>query len=132
VDRRKPRVRTEANESPAPDVISPPEKGARNQALPTKEAGMERASDLRVQNDLYARAYDEQKLGHTTSALALYEQLISQFPNSALIESAYAQRLRLLKQTSNGNRAKVEAQHYLDRFPAGFARTDARSILSSP
>jgi hypothetical protein len=88
-------------------------------------------SALALQNDLYARASAERNSGRAAEALALYMQLIIQFPGSALVESAYVQRMRLLARTHD-SRATVEAQRYLNRFPEGFARTEAQLLLNSP
>lgn len=88
-------------------------------------------SALALQNDLYARASAERNSGHAAEALALYKQLIVQFPGSALVESAYVQRMRLLARMHD-TRTTAEAQRYIDRFPEGFARTEARALLNSP
>jgi len=88
-------------------------------------------SALALQNDIYARASAERNSGHAAEALVLYRQLIIQFPGSALVESAYVQRMRLLARMHD-SRATAEAQRYLDRFPEGFARTEAQALLNSP
>jgi len=88
-------------------------------------------SALALQNDLYARASVERNSGHAAEALALYKQLIAQFPGSALVESAYVQRMRLLARMHD-SRAAAEAQRYINRFPDGFARTEAQALLNSP
>ena len=106
-------------ETEAPDVVM------------AKLETPEPESALALQNDLYARASAERNSGHAAEALALYKQLIVQFPGSALVESAYVQRMRLLARTHD-SRATAEAQRYLNRFPEGFARTEAQVLLNSP
>ena len=88
-------------------------------------------SALAQQNDIYARASTERRLGHTAEAIALYQQLITRFPASALVESAFVQRLRLLRE-AHDPRAKAEARRYLELFSQGFARAEALAILDSP
>jgi ferric-dicitrate binding protein FerR (iron transport regulator) len=88
-------------------------------------------SALAQQNDIYARASTERRLGHTADAIALYQQLITRFPASALVESAFVQRLRLLREAHDPE-AKAEARRYLELFSQGFARAEALAILDSP
>jgi len=107
-------VETEAAEVVVPKLETPEPKSA-----------------LALQNDLYARASAARNSGHAPEALALYKQLVVQFPSSALVESAYVQRMRLLARMHD-SRATTEAKRYLDRFPEGFARSEAQVLLNSP
>ena len=92
------------------------------------QADSVRASDLAKQNDIYARASAERNLGHAREALNLYRELISRFPSSALVESACVQRIRILRST-NPAAASGEAKQYLARFPKGFARVEAETLV---
>jgi hypothetical protein len=119
-----PDSRTTANSKASPetetaDIVVP------------KSDTPEHKSALALQNDLYARASTERNSGHASEALALYTQLIVQFPSGALVESAYVQRMRLLARMHDA-RAAAEAQRYLNRFPGGFARAEAQALLDSP
>jgi len=90
-----------------------------------------RLSDLARQNNIYARASAERNQGHSTEALALYRELTTKFPSSALVESACVQRIRILKKTDPAAAAR-EAQQYLARYPKGFARVEVESLLDEP
>jgi ferric-dicitrate binding protein FerR (iron transport regulator) len=108
-----------------------PTAGQRDDRTQPEAERTEQQSALAAQNDLYARGCREAKAGHAAQALTLFEQLINRYPSSALVESAYAQRLRVLGSTHNGQ-ARAEAQRYLERFPHGFARAEARQLLDLP
>lgn len=116
-------VAADTQESPAPTLAA--------SAVRSKDMEATSTSALAIQNDMYARACGEMRRGDTARALASFDQLIARFPDSALIESAYAQRLRLLKQTGS-SQAKQAAELYLHRFPDGFARAEARGLLGLP
>lgn len=96
--------------------------------MPPKAA---RPSDLAKQNDLYARASAERNQGHSGEALALYRELITTFPSSALVESASVQRIRILR-TTNSDAALREAKQYLARYPKGFARSEMSKLVEGP
>jgi hypothetical protein len=116
--------RTTANSKPSPET-------ATADIVVPKSDTPEHKSALALQNDLYARASTERNSGHAAEALALYTQLIVQFPSGALVESASVQRMRLLARMHDA-RAAAEAQRYLNRFPEGFARAEAQALLNSP
>lgn len=90
-----------------------------------------RTSDLAQQNDIYSRASAERNSGHVREALALYDLLIARYPGSALVESAFVQRFRILRQTGRSEAAR-EANQYLVRYPKGFARAEAEALVNSP
>lgn len=94
-------------------------------------APAEPGSALAIQNGLYARASSERNRGHTAQAVALYSELLSKFPDGALSESAYVQRMRILRTTDPGQ-ARSEAQRYLQKFPKGYARSEAQGLLGGP
>jgi len=103
-------------EAPAP---APPQVGDR---LP--------ASDLAAQNDLFAEAMREKQRGNARGAMATLDRFTSTYPASPLLESAVAERMKILA-TSDPARARVAARDYLARFPRGFARGDAEKILAT-
>jgi len=113
----------------AAGTLAPPVEGRR----PTSDTAVNtpdsvRSSDLAKQNDLYARASAERNLGHSREALDLYRELLSRFPASALAESSYVQRIRILRST-NPAAASGEAKQYLARFPKGFARVEVEALV---
>ena len=85
-------------------------------------------SALVAQNDLFAEGVAARRRGDSGAALAAYGRLIAEYPNSALVENALIERMRLL---SHGDKAaaKREAQRYIERYPSGFARQEAEQIV---
>lgn len=86
------------------------------------------ASDLAEQNRLFEDALAAKRRGDANAAIAGFEQVAARFPNGPLVESALAERMRLLGKERDP-RARAAAEQYLARYPQGFARADARSIL---
>ncbi|WP_394850379.1 FecR family protein [Pendulispora brunnea] len=86
------------------------------------------ASDLSAQNDLFARATDKKRAGDARGAIATFETFLARYPKSALAESAAVERWRLLTHVDRAA-ARAAAKEYVDRYPNGFARADARALL---
>ena len=86
------------------------------------------ASLLEAQNDLFASAVRAKRHGEVARALTLFERFIDTYPDAALLESALAQQMRLLAGRDPA-RAVAIATRYLARFPDGFARGEARSLV---
>lgn len=97
--------------APAPAVIAAP------------------TSDLSAQNDQFERAGALKRANDATGAIAAYEEFLARYPSSHLAQSARAERMRLLRDV-NKDRARLAARDYLDRYPSGFARSDAELILA--
>ena len=92
------------------------------------------ASSLGEQNDMFADAMAAKRRGDTGEALADFDRFLARYPASPLAESATVERMRLLRSADPG-RAQAAARQYLGRYPNGFARAEAESILggaSSP
>jgi hypothetical protein len=89
------------------------------------------ASSVREQSDLFAEAAAAGRAGNTNQALQLYQELLTRFPGGALTENAVVSRMRLLARARPGA-ASAEAQRYLSRYPHGFARQEARGLISGP
>ena len=98
-------------------------------AEPTSETALSLA---KAQNDLFSRAVAARREGDTETALAKFQALMTQYPSSALAESAAAARLRILTSGNSKNlgAATRAAREYLARYPRGFAASDANSILT--
>lgn len=92
-----------------------------------RPAGAE-ASDLPAQNNLFSAAVAARRSGQIGRALALYQQLIDRYPDSSLVESALAARMRVLAEQRDARAARAAAAAYLARFPDGFARAEAREL----
>jgi hypothetical protein len=126
---RPPPARSPA-EAPAPPDEKPPAP-----VLPI-EVAMPAAppppppSELAEQNDLFAAAVRAKRQGRPGDAIRLFTQLIQQYPQSPLLESALAQRMKML--AARDAWAGAEAAHeYLRRFPGGFARAEARALAAA-
>jgi hypothetical protein len=83
---------------------------------------------LARQNDLFAEAVALRRHGDVAGALHAYQELIRRFPDSPLVENALVERMRLLL-SSDGERAREEARHYLLLYPHGFAQAEAQRLL---
>lgn len=130
--RTGPNALPEASASPAP--TAPPSSTGMSTA-PSLEApkGGSSGSSLADENALYQRALSEKRAGNTAAAVGSFEQLLAKYPRSPLAESAAAERMRLFaKDPSARARARSAARDYLARYPMGFARADADSIVAAP
>lgn len=81
------------------------------------------------QNDMYARALAAREDGDADRAIAAFERLVAKYPACPLAENAIAERMKVLSRV-NPQRATDAARDYLARYPFGFARVDAETILS--
>jgi FecR protein len=79
-------------------------------------------STLATQNDLFADAMQKKRAGNTQGALDALNRLTREFPKGPLLESASAERMRLLGTAS-------AAKEYLRRYPEGFAKAEAEALL---
>jgi len=86
-------------------------------------------SVLAAQNDLFAAAVRARRRGDAPEALRLFNAFIKTYPRSQLYEHALAQKMKLLGATDPWG-ASEAATEYLARFPGGFARAEARALLS--
>jgi TolA-binding protein len=86
-------------------------------------------SQLAEQNDLYGKAIAFRESGDYATAIATFEKLAAKYPSSPLAENAVAERMKLLATMGSG-RAAEAARDYIVRYPSGFARADAETILS--
>jgi hypothetical protein len=88
-------------------------------------------STLAAQNDLFSSAVRARRNGRHSDALQRFERFVREYPSSPLVESAIVNRMRLLH-TSDHQAAADAATEYLSRFPDGFARAEAQTVLSAP
>jgi hypothetical protein len=86
------------------------------------------ASDLAAQNDALAAAVAAKRSGDTETALAGFDRFLSTYPRSPLTETVVVERMKLLA-TTHPARGLQAARDYLARYPHGFARADAETIL---
>jgi len=89
------------------------------------------SSSLAEQNDLFTAAVAARRSGDTNRALSKLGELSARFPSSAFAEAVAAERFRALRRQSQAA-ALTAAREYLARYPQGFARGEAESILGAP
>ena len=87
------------------------------------------ASELAAQNNLYAAAVRAKRGGRASEASRLFTDFVRRFPDSSLLESAMAQRMRLAAAARESSVAAARAREYLTRFPSGFARDEAHALV---
>lgn len=92
-------------------------------------AASAQAPKLQSINDLFAEAMDAKRRGDKRQALATLVRLETQHPGSPLAESATVERLKILAILDPSAAATV-ARSYLAKYPDGFARSLAESILA--
>jgi ferric-dicitrate binding protein FerR (iron transport regulator) len=89
-----------------------------------------RSSDLPGQNDLFAQGTAAWRRGDGAGALSAFDQLLARYPGGQLAESAWVERLRVLKSIAP-DRAPACAREYLARYPNGSARPQAEALLQT-
>jgi outer membrane protein assembly factor BamD (BamD/ComL family) len=84
---------------------------------------------LADENNLFAQALAAKRRGDLRGALAAFERFVARFPDAALAESAYVERMRLLRVLAMP-RAVAAAREYTTIYPGGFARSEAEAIVA--
>ena len=85
---------------------------------------------LARQNELYQQAIMLQRSGEVSEAVKKLEAVLAD-PKSPLAETALAQKMRWLAVT-NRAAARDVAREYLERYPMGFGRADAETLVLEP
>lgn len=119
---------TDGEKSPGSTTTPVADSARRSVSTATLSSDVAR-SQLADQNDMYARAITARESGHDDAAIAAFERLVAKYPSCPLAENALAERMKLLSAVSP-RRAAEAARDYLARYPLGFARADADTILS--
>jgi hypothetical protein len=110
--------------APAPQVTAP----ARPAAGASKDAGPRKPGTLTEENKLFAAGVDARNRGDAARAAELFGELLAQYPQTALRESAQVERFRALSRAGLTARAASEARRYLAEHSDGFARGEARDL----
>lgn len=116
--------------APSPAPVSA-EARAETSRIAPRPAPRVDVSNLAEQNDQFADAMSAKRRGDATAALAAFDRFLAMHPTSHLAENAAAERMKVLA-TFDRASARAAAKQYLARYPAGFARDDARAILETP
>lgn len=85
------------------------------------------APALATDGELFDAALEAKRRGDAAGAIALLDRLLANYPGSRLSETARVERMRLLSGISR-DRARAAAVEYLDAYPQGFARAEAKSL----
>jgi hypothetical protein len=88
------------------------------------------ASSLAAENDLFEAAVRAKRRGRPVEAARLFAELAGAHPGSPLVESAMAQRMKVLAGVDPAEAARAAAA-YLERFPGGFARPEALKLAGA-
>jgi outer membrane protein assembly factor BamD (BamD/ComL family) len=83
---------------------------------------------LTEENKLFAAGIEARNRGEAARAAELFGELLAQYPQTALRESAQVERFRALSRAGFGGRAASEARRYLAEHADGFARNEARDL----
>ena len=113
-----------AAEAPAPLPVAAKPAAAPAEAAPAPRS----ASSLAAENDLFAAAVRAKKEGRLAESARLFDELATAHPGSPLVESALVQRMKLLATTDPAAAGRAAAI-YLERYPSGFARPEARALV---
>jgi hypothetical protein len=131
------RIIEAAPEQPAPQIATVTAPAAPAPAAPVASgehapaaAPAPPASSLGAENDLFAAAVRAKKQGRASESARLFGELVSAHPSSPLVESAMAQRMKVLAAVDAAAGARAAAA-YLERFPGGFAAPEARALADA-
>lgn len=102
-------------------------RGSAHRALVTPST----PSELAAQNQLLEDAEQARRSGLPLLATRHLDALIRRYPDAELAHNARVSRLRLLRQLGREEQAIEAAEEYLERYPEGFAREEARQVISS-
>lgn len=111
----------------APGPVAPvlPERGRANKPPPPPKDDR-----LTRQNELYLQAVTLQRAGDVRGAVKKLEAVLAD-PGSPLAETALAQKMKWLS-AKDRPAARDAAREYLQRFPMGFGRADAETLVLEP
>jgi len=112
---------------PAKATPAPQHKAAAPAARPAAVV----ASELAAQNRLLEAAELAQKSGMPALALQRLETLMQRYPDAELAHNARVARFRLLNDMGRKSAAEAAARDYLERYPDGFARDEARRLIEA-
>jgi hypothetical protein len=121
---------------PAPVVVTPiapvepaaPVAAAKPATASSKDSGARKPGTLTEENRLFAAGVDARNRGDAGRAAELFGELLAQYPQTALRESAQVERFRALSRAGQTARAASEARRYLAEHSDGFARAEARDL----
>jgi len=113
-----------------PPVRSAPRSSAAPQlsASAASSAEVSAESTLGQENRLFGEAAAAARAGDVEGALADFERLLHDYPQSPLSQTALVRKFRLLTKAGRKTEAAVEARRYLSSYPTGFAQVEAQAV----
>lgn len=114
-------------ETVVPEPVAPRPVVTRKAAPPPPAPVSEREDRLARQNELYQQAISLQRAGDVRGAVLKLEAVLAD-QRSPLAETALAQKMRWLSSTDRAAAREV-ARDYLQRFPMGFGRAEAETLV---
>jgi hypothetical protein len=102
------------------------EPSASNSSAPT--ASLAPTSTLAEQNQLLERALSASRKGQDAAAVAALRELLRRYPSTRLAHEARVELFRALARSGDRAGAAREARRYLQSYPDGFAREEARKL----
>jgi hypothetical protein len=108
---------------------APARAAHRTEAAPRHADAVE--STLAAENELYHGAAASIRAGQDARAVGLLDTFLTRFPRSPLAQSAEVERLRTLVRLGRREAATHAARQYLSAYPHGFAREEARALVSN-
>lgn len=112
--------------APTPVVAAP--RARANDPVPASE--LNEPSRLAEQNDLFQRGIASRRGGAAVEAVSQFDELLRRYPGGPLTESAMVERMRALR-TIDARRAADAARDYAKRYPNGFAKGEAVSLIEA-
>lgn len=110
-----------------PAAPAAPTAAVQKPPLAVRERASARAG-LDELNRRYRAAIAARRRGDLKGALQLFHDFYSAWPDSQLAEAAAVEELRLLAKL-DAAQASAAARHYLEKYPQGFARDEAKAML---
>lgn len=97
---------------------------------PVPASEVNEPSRLAEQNDLFQRGIASRRSGASSEAVAQFDELLRRYPGGPLTESAMVERMRALRPV-DARRAADAARDYLKRYPSGFAKGEATTLVEA-
>jgi hypothetical protein len=123
-----------ATQSPAAPPMSPvaghgdrTHTGAARTAAGAADPSVAEIGELATENRLFAEAMDARRTGDGRRAVRALEALVARYPRSPLAQDAEVEQFRTLAAMGRHADAARAARGYLERYPGGFAREEARA-----
>jgi hypothetical protein len=117
---------------PLPITTVSPEPGVASAPAPSNSGAaavsLAPTSTLAEQNQLMERALSASRKGQDAAAVVALRELLRRYPSTRLAHEARVELFRALARSGDRAGAGREARRYLQSYPDGFAREEARKL----